>query len=636
MIELIIEGKHAVLNNDTSFKISLENQFFTKTSSFSFDIELSLDEKDNRDIFGHIYRMDCPKEDIKLQAKLIVDNIPILSGYITLSQVNEKGIKIQLVGESAEYKFRNIAENNYVDELPLGDWWNRSQSYPQPDENSEDVKGSSHIMMRSWPILIENDYQSWVSKVFRNNKWFAFPIYNSSADTLCNGYVLRMINGTPRFELPYATPNSGERNGDPQMKLAIQPYLWYMCQLIAEASGFNLDLDDNYIYKNDLFRRIIIANANINIECNKCLPHWTVNEWWSQIEKTFGVAMVISDDESKMKLIPRNNYVSNFLESIYINDIVDEYSTTLEDDPEFEDIFSQNVGYSDSAEFNLESRVSNEIIEIAPVKKFDSFEDMIYFSLTDLKANKYILEWENRHFVYSLLRFKEINQFRSRYIRDSKDIDVELKFVPCEEEPIEVKIVSDEKDADGVYLDNIISTMHVTGLKRPDKTNISWKVDERDLSSKIDFDLWNIIIDESEEAPAEEETQDLAYLAIVPADFYGIVAQGQNTYFPRAWTKGKYFYSSFTGSVSQESIGYSLSLNKIDGIKSIASETLSSTDFKINTRIKHCIKFISKQIPKRDAIFIINNKKYLCEKIEVSISYKGVDNLMTGYFFQIN
>ena len=71
---------------------------------------------------------------------------------------------------------------------------------------------------------------------------------------------------------------------------------------------------------------------------------------------------------------------------------------------------------------------------------------------------------------------------------------------------------------------------------------------------------------------------------------------------------------------------------KQNGTETIAFRLNSGQHAK--TRTKLCISFLDEGIIDPEAYFIINNKKYVCEKIEYSISEKGVDKIKKGYFFE--
>lgn len=649
MIQLFIDGKQAVIKDETSFKLSLENNFFTKTSSYSFDVELPMDASENRAIFGNLNRRDSTKEYKELTAKLIADNITILSGTVNITQVTESTVKVQLLGESASYHYGNKADKLYIDELPLGNWYSRTfGAYPGVDTN---LTGSTYpiIDFLANELMGDPTAASFCNWVFNNGMWVAYPIYNSEADTICNHYLWRRFgteaNPIYALSLPYATPNSGERNGHPQFKLAVQPFVWYMCELIAEATGYTLSRDKNPLYLNDFYSRIFLANANINIECNKCLPHWTVNEWWEQIEKTFGVTMVLSDVDSSLHLISRDV----FLNSSYttIDNVVDEYSTDISQETLQDDIASQNVGFAENDQWTLQELITDELLDFVEIVNCDSVID-IKSRLNEQDAYKKIYQCGGRQFVLfgraedlDTYNIREVNLFRPRIVNEDKDIDAELKFIPCSLCMKPTKVVSNETDSIGFTDKSVLddtSIPETTMLSRPDKINIDWLSDEKDLNTKAKFRLKSIIFQDAE-IPEKEDTQEHAYIAIhSPQIFETIETTLGNLDYPRAWTHDWKEYMLRGDSIEEipHGIDLSLSLNVIDGQQNLGSETSLARKVKIKTTIKHCFKFISEAIPNTSDVFVIHGKKYLCEKLEVNITSNGIDKLMTGYFYSLN
>lgn len=643
MIQLFIDGKLAVIKDETSFKLSLENNFFTKTSSYSFDVELPMDAPENRAIFGDINRRDVAKEYKELPTKLLADNITIISGTVTITQVTESSIKVQLLGESASYQYGNKMDKMYIDELPLGNWYNRTfGSYPGQESQ---FSGSSYAIIYKLASELTGDptATSFCNSVFNNGIWVAYPIYNTEAETICNHYLWRNFNSNYALSIPYATPNSGERNGFPQVKFAVQPFIWYMCELIAEATGFTLKREKNPLYINDFYRRIFIANANINIECNKCLPHWTVNEWWEQIEKTFGVTMVLSDVDSSLDLVSRDTFLNKSY--ISIDNVVDEYTTDISQEDSQDDIALLNVGFAENDQWTLQELVPDELLDFAEIVNCDSIAD-IKTRLDEDDAYKKIYQCGGRHFVlfgrtldYTIYNIREVNLFRPRIVNnDNNSIDTEIKFIPCALCTNSTKVVSNETDSIGYTDKSLLDNVSTTMLSRPDKANIDWLSDEKDLNTKAKFRLKTIIFQEGD-IPEKEDTQDRAFIAIhSPQIFDSIETTLGNLNYPRAWTHDWKEYMLNGDSIEEipHGIDLSLSLNQIDGQRNLGNETAPTRSVKIKTTIKCCFKFIADKIPNTSEIFVINNKKYLCEKLEVSISNKGIDKLITGYFYEIS
>lgn len=638
MIQLFIDGKPAVIKDDTSFKLSLENNFFTKTSSYSFDVELPMNAPENQAIFGNINRRDVTKEYQELPTRLLADNVTILSGTVTITQVTEDSVKVQLLGESAAYHFGNKMDKLYIDELPLGDWYNRTFPPYPAGTSTPDYTGSSYKMTSTFQSLIDNNHSQWLNLLFNNGMWVAYPIFNTEAETMCNHYLFREYGESYRLEMPYATPNSNTRNGKPQIKFAVQPFVWYMCEIIAEATGYKLSRDNNPLFQNEYYRRIFLANANINIECNKCLPHWTVNEWWEQIERTFGVTMVLSDSDNSLSLVGRDTYLSG--NYVFVDNVVDEYSTDIEKEASQEDIVTQNVGFAENELFSLQEFIPDEIIKISKVRKFDSFADLrtyIQSNPDEFTNDQTIYEAEGRQYIPTneFESLVEVNMFRPRIVTENDNIDIELKFVPCAYSDAEIKVVTNEIDNVG-FKDTLKFSLSAKVLARPDKANIDWLTDEASLNVKANFKLNDLFFNEGE-IPEKEDPQDIAYIAIHPDNYLEPINYING--WPRPWLHEICYWASNNNKWLSSAITdapYSLSLIPIKGQINLASESINSTSIQIGATVKHCFKFIVDKIPNTSSVFVINGKKYLCEKLEVSINNKGIDKLITGYFFELS
>ena len=79
---------------------------------------------------------------------------------------------------------------------------------------------------------------------------------------------------------------------------------------------------------------------------------------------------------------------------------------------------------------------------------------------------------------------------------------------------------------------------------------------------------------------------------------------------------------------------WSLSLNPSDAKYYIGQ--LHNNGFSFNMKAKYCVKFAYKGIPDAKRIFVIRNKKYGCEKIEVNITDEGVAEIKTAYLYELS
>ena len=79
MIQLFLDGMPAVISDNSASKLSFENSFFTKAGAYSYELELPLKLKANRDIFGFLNRLDSAKKERSLTACLMINNSEAIS-----------------------------------------------------------------------------------------------------------------------------------------------------------------------------------------------------------------------------------------------------------------------------------------------------------------------------------------------------------------------------------------------------------------------------------------------------------------------------------------------------------------------------------------------------------------------------
>lgn len=45
--------------------------------------------------------------------------------------------------------------------------------------------------------------------------------------------------------------------------------------------------------------------------------------------------------------------------------------------------------------------------------------------------------------------------------------------------------------------------------------------------------------------------------------------------------------------------------------------------------------FLTDEIPDPSKIYVFHNKRYICSKVELSVTDDGIDKVKTGYFYEI-
>ena len=89
-----INGKVAYPSLKNTIKITKENPFLHDKDSKTLDVEFPMDIMENRLVFGAVHRVDTSKKlDIFSDCRLLVDNIPVITGTGRVSEITQDSVK---------------------------------------------------------------------------------------------------------------------------------------------------------------------------------------------------------------------------------------------------------------------------------------------------------------------------------------------------------------------------------------------------------------------------------------------------------------------------------------------------------------------------------------------------------------
>ena len=675
MIELFLDNKPAVLAENVSIKLTRENVYFTKSGSYTYDIELPLQCSENRAIFGSINRKDVITQAQEFSALLRVDNVVLLDGKAVINNVTESSVKVQLLGGNSEMNFYAKGEELYIDELDLGDWINYemtpepfgspttkgsamtrewidwdlgySNNQPQSDNESEADASLSWWKKRWWAYTPEDPHDSIA------NRGVAFPIINKnsnwndycSSGLLCNEVVMRKHGSKyyPEYRMSWGLEWPSVC---PQICPSFQPMLCRTLRKILKVVGYPVEDAESLriLYEsNNLYPRIFIACANNRREIAKALPHWTVNEFITQIEHFLGIVIDVNDITKKSHVINRSQWWNDSSPTV-INDVVDEYSVDV-DKENTTDISNGNVGFAD-VEDGM-AHISDEIMEVAIIDDttFSSMYEMNQYianGASDSDKNKifvvdghqFILCYDKTNAEYS---FKEVNQLRPLIRKtDTKNIDIELKIVPALTVEQKVAFVSTTKIGTK-WFENTIGEGTVNIIIVEDRSNVGAELMGEVTTDKDDLQA---LIEGTAEIDKASEI-DKMYVGVVPDDLYPItgVTSGTGTpitgYYPRVFPFPRHIINGTSSHNEDPNQDAYISLADYPNADTLANQCIDNGQV-VDTTVKYCIKFISNKVMRPTGTFIINNKRFACEKLEYNITEKGISPLVTGYFYRLD
>ncbi len=584
-MDIIINNHKAVIKKGSSFDYVSENRSFSDADDYTMSITLPLKGcPENREIFGHIDRMDTGTRAIIFEAA-IIDRDFSKFGVITIINASETDIKVQFLEGRSAQNFLNDFDTRYINELPLG-------SYP----------GST---LPASPASVLGSIDTGAREV-------ALPwVYDSSGDI--NN---EMIMSGEDLVWGQFTVNTG--------KLSYQPYLITIATRICEALGYTYDFSQ---WENSDQVHLLVCNtlpAAWDIpQYARALPHWSVAEFFDELEKILVCEIEIDHKAKHISLVMSDNieWAEN---EICLQDscIVDSFNSEVS----YQDTICRFRG---AANFRYESR-EDEMWKLDQCKwlvdllkqqgkyytEFETLAQLRTWALSingglpfvaedeergsDMGQLIHVLE-NNAYYMWIVspsgnalgctFGLREVNRFGDVVNDPDSDNDITLGCVPARLDQ------TDYEHGHCLFLApanfNEKEELDSNGVRQPAaySTFLKGEPDEvAEYYDKILLAYWD-----GESSNEVSNFLDLSFT---------------NRYLPPAPFVDRRF------SLERRYRGY------LSGLKVMANEKMK-------------VSWLSSSIPNVRAVFHIRGRKYLCEKITATFTENGMSQLLKGEFYPI-
>ena len=329
MTQLYIDGHLCDLPTDFKITLVTENLYFSKASTYTYDIQLPIAPfSNNAKIFGNINRTDKRITTTTLPAQLIVDNKVIVNGVAVIVGTSDTSVSVQLMQGNSELNWKQRLEKIYIDELDLGnigDW-----GFYRGDNGRICIKealktGSGTSAMHyhwNWDCIKENTDGDVVTT----------PIFNSESGKIMNA-LANNSSSTLILHDNIDYPAGLEPNyTDRPNRIAAQPKLKIIIAKVFEALGYTIgtnELTGKHIYEN-----IYVANSTECWLVADMLPHLTAVEFIEQLQLLFNCVIVISN--TTVDIFARNNFYAQSqltaAHSQLLENVVDAYQVDVDTD----------------------------------------------------------------------------------------------------------------------------------------------------------------------------------------------------------------------------------------------------------------------------------------------------------------
>ncbi len=599
-MHIIVNNKPAVLKTGTSVDYVSENRLFSGSDGYTLSITFPLKGcPENIAIFGHINRADVTAQKVVFDCEIRDRNF-CKFGSVVITEISETEVKTQFLEGRSEQNFNQTFDKVFVNELALGTTADKGSNIPSPSD--------------AWnPIL-----QKWES--------VALPWWedNSSAGNTFN----------------FATYSNGKYAWEkPAQKLTWQPYLLFITKRICDAIGYEYDFS---AWEDDeRYRYLLICNALPGAwevqEYARALPHWTIDEYFEKLELFLDGEFEI-DHRGKKISFAFTEAVLASKGPVYINNLVDEHSIEVADEDNKCDYReTKNLIYKASDTNSWKYYSCDWFI------KHNQGKAVSYNTLDELLAdNRDMATWNtkddpsrSRFRMGQLLYAEDVETyFIIRTIKCTDDPNTPAgrrpeRIYTCVLQPVNIlggRIVNDSKEANSIDIEFVPVLIEHTDDEHGYCMFLSpSSFSETPSSGSGKFDPFDsYFFAEMELLSGEKENAKPEYYDRIYVGFWdgALPANGKMPHPHVADIEILDDWSSYNR------LHFSLRLNDKHSAR-------GQVYYRINPKQKATFKFIADNIPDVRALYFINGKKYICEKITATFTENGMSQLLKGDFYPV-
>ncbi|MDE7180294.1 MAG: hypothetical protein K2N88_03775 [Muribaculaceae bacterium] len=572
-MNLIIDGKNAVIKAGSSFEYVSENRAFTDSDAYTLAITLPMAGcPQNQSIFGYMERMDFNSRNVVLDAS-IIDGDFCKSGVISVVEATESEIKLQFLEGRSVQNFLINYDEIYINELDLG-------NYP------------SYLLVP--PPAFPNYDQG--------ADYIPFPWVNDSA----NGYLNNELADNSITEWAQSTLKEG--------KLSYMPYLIFIAKKICEATGFSFDFSP---WENSEDRFLLLCNtipaAWDTPAISRALPHWSFPEFFTQLER-FLVCEFDIDYKRKSISMKYSKDVESVNNIVKIDKVVDKFSSDIS----YEDSLcnyklASRLKFADRGDSDWKFQSCSWFIELMKQNpdnymEFETTHDFNQWFNTDhtisAPMNK---DWVRGHEMGKLYYIKDADQYLIWHVV-----------------PDAIFIIGNYKPQAYFYRIKYLNRFQ-DFVNDPDTDQTT---EIKIIPARIDWlsvdKGWAVYL-----SPAQfNEQEDVDENDIRQPWGYSLLSRGSEDSAP------EYYYNIMVAIWDGTSLN---PCPAVDDRLSLQSRYKSyNNSMMIDRKEKTTFKFIADTIPDVRSVFHIRGRRYLCEKITATFSENGMSQLMKGDFYPVD
>lgn len=579
-MQIYINHILAAIKKGSSFDFVTENRYFSGADSYTLAITFPLkDCPQNLAIFGHINRKDVVAQHLLFDCE-IRDRAFVKYGYITITEISDIEVKCQFLEGRSVQNYDVTFDEIYINELDLG--------YPIDSSNAVNSK---NLYPTSNLLLSHLD----------GANWHALPWVNNYSGNLQN-QLQQYGDGTWHWHT--STPT-----------LSFQPYLIYIIEKIFETQGYTCDLS---VLRNSPYANLLICNTLPSAwgiyNFARALPHWTLTEFIEQVELLFDGFFDIDTNSRTVRFSSTQSTMP--VEGLVILDRVLDSFTCKNETSATASAKGYAVRYADCDHRMWKYYSCQWFIDRCEngswgCRNENTVDDALNFLRMDDEWATYVnfgmvfrvgTHPPYRYYNYRTLKVNDAGNNQYRFVYALQRLNL-CGAPDTDEDTKEMKLVP-------VWLDMLNENSgYVIFLQCP-------QLEQQNRYSN------DINQSDSEYVIAQGGQQ-------IQSQFFDKIYIG-------TWAGGTIYHSEIHPSIDDVDFitrntyrnGVSLDIANFNNERYMGNLVLDKS-------LKYTFSWLSDEIPNPRSMFIIQGRRYVCEKITANFTENGMSRLLKGDFYPV-
>ncbi len=653
MLTLTINSHPAILKDGTSIKYTSTNPLFKDTGDFTLEVTLPLKGcPENQRIFGTLHRPETPLTpliDRRLPFSLLAPPLSVEGTAIVLS-ADEEEAQLQLLARGAALRLdETLADGRdiYIDDMELGTAFDTTIHY-EHTPYFDTTTGQYTTPHRELATALR-DYPHKQGSPEETDCVY-FPIWSEEDQEEANPSRFHITYDASAPLIPaadYNIPYRPTREGTISRDIAAQPYLCHILERVITALGYTIR--HNHI-RGTWMERIFIANARLELKYANILPHWTIEEFLTEVQHFFGI--VIDVEGKQVDILSRASYYANTENTIHLSSVIDEHTAEMDAEADGNDTTTASIAY-DLPDPDDITTLPEEVWENAKILIFDTDEEINQYITENLtqqqiQASAHLFVNRTTAATYAHLLGADgewqltrvdlcpplIRKPGEQYGAYRRDIGITLRIVPCRMTLQYTNVYYHDTTTANEQMAILGTPMLTTSnSRRPILTAYN-------INNVINSDTPTDTADET--TTEKPEVLEVAYNPLTTWDApvltppWDAPADSLQLYLPLAHgiPYTRHTLTTLPQLIEQDGCNDPLRLTNTQ--PDTIQTTAFTQGFSIDTRLQHTFTFADGGHFPVSSIYIIRGRRYACLQLEYTIDHHGMQPLIRGTFYELN